>query len=82
MTPNPHDLTTEAVDLLHRADRLRSAAFGRSRASRRRSRVASELEARANVHANVALAMMLCQQSVCGHGNLVAHDDQGGLCRP
>lgn len=71
-----HQHAQKAHDLLDEAEDLRDPGSGAP------DEEIEELERRAATHASVAVAMMLCQQSVCGHGTLQVHDDSGGMCRP
>jgi len=75
-----HERVEHAKQLLDEAEEIRG---DRQRRSTEGHRIIG-LERQATAHATVALAEMLCQQSVCGHGVLVAHDNSGGstTCLP
>lgn len=79
---NAHDHAERAHELLDLAVQRRFDVAGDNGFAEVEE--AENLERQASAHATTALAMMLCQQSVCGHGVLQTHDDQrpDSMCRP
>lgn len=83
--PSAYDHLLMARQFMATASTLRAGSGPRDRVEYEANmREARDWEAQATAHATTAIAIMLVDQSVCGHGVLQVHNDQqeGSTCRP